>query len=438
MREGDSAGAGRRSGNRLTCELGGYIIRARSDDAWDAIATLLIALDAGYPHSFHAVMQGCRRLSNSRPEVDGLDDLLMAPEQHLHEIAADRERRRSQQGYATPADARAFLQTARQPRHSQADGVGTASRSPIVTAYFRAVRPDAQTASRGAAEARSSLEPAAVSARAGEDVSSSIDAAIELLTGAGVMPERPRALLDAADAGPEATRLTRLRPLMAHARETDATAYFARMRELAFLANTLAAGSSVQSRPFTPREASDAAASICNLGLEYWPPRPGATSRDASALAGTVTPVDAFRPDVVSIDCDLVAAFEVGCSVLHRDVSTFVARQLVRTLGDLRHVDRDIQRELAALRRALVAACDAGTPWLARGAADALAILDVTAWISVLGLLDECPILPAALTAILEGRTTTVSATAFDFISTAAQIGDVRVFVQKLPDLLSR
>ena len=65
-------------------------------------------------------------------------------------------------------------------------------------------------------------------------------------------------------------------------------------------------------------------------------------------------------------------------------------------------------------------------------------MLDMTAWISVLGLLDECPVLPAALTAVLEGRTTTVSPTAFDFISTAAQIGDVRIFMRKLPDVLSR
>ena len=64
-------------------------------------------------------------------------------------------------------------------------------------------------------------------------------------------------------------------------------------------------------------------------------------------------------------------------------------------------------------------------------------MLDMTVWISVLGLLDEWPVLPAALRAVLEGRTTTVSPTAFDFISTAAQIGDVRLFMRKLPDVLS-
>jgi hypothetical protein len=43
-------------------------------------------------------------------------------------------------------------------------------------------------------------------------------------------------------------------------------------------------------------------------------------------------------------------------------------------------------------------------------------MLDMTAWISV----------------------PTVSPTEFDFISTAAQIGDVRIFMRKLPDVLSR
>jgi hypothetical protein len=60
------------------------------------------------------------------------------------------------------------------------------------------------------------------------------------------------------------------------------------------------------------------------------------------------------------------------------------------------------------------------------------------AWISLLGLLDECAILPAALIAVLERRTTLVSQTAFEFISTTAQIGDIRLFMRTLPGVLSR
>jgi hypothetical protein len=399
MREG--------GGDWLECEVGGYLVRARRPDTWDAIVTLLVTLETEHNHYFHAVMQGCRRLSNSRPEIDGLDDLLLAPEQHLHDVAIEREQRRSQQGYATPADARAFLEMARQPKHTQVN--------PIVTAYFRA-----------AEEAPKWSHASDVHAHA-TGVPESLETVMELLTeaahlrqgygGQGVMAERPRALLEAADADPQAARLTRLRRLMAYVRDTHATAYFTRSRELAFLANTLLAGCSVQSRPFTPQEASDAAASICNLGLEYWPATP---------------------PDSLLIDHDLVTAFEVGWSVLHQDVSLFAAEQVISTLTDLHCLDREIRFGLVALRRTLMKERDAGTPWRARDAAEILALLDMTAWISVLGLLDECPVLPAALTAVLEGRTTTVSPTAFDFISTAAQIGDVRLFMRKLPDLLSR
>ena len=210
----------------------------------------------------------------------------------------------------------------------------------------------------------------------------------------------------------------------------DQTAYFTRSRELGFLANTLLAGSSVQSRPFTPQEASEAAACICNLGLER--------ANHLRQGSGGQAPPDTFAPDSFLIDHDLVTAFEAGWSVLHQDVSLFAAEQLISTLDNLRCVDRDIQRGLVTLRRKLVEQRDAGTPWLARGAAEVLAMLDMTAWISVLGLLDECPVLPAALTAVLEGRTTTVSPTEFDFISTATQIGDVRIFMRKLPDVLSR
>lgn len=412
MREGDSIQPGDAPrhdaiGDSLECELGGYLVRARRGDTWDAIVTLLIALEAEHADFFSAVMHGCRRLSNSRPEIDGLDDLLLAPEQHLHDVALERERRQSQQGYATPADARAFLQMARQPRQTSSGAATAGSRgvNPIVTAYFRA----ADEVPEPLNETPRSPERAL----AVPDVPESIDAVVELLTEAGVMPGRPR--LEAAGADPGVARLPHLRRLMEYVRDSDDEAYLTRSRELAFLANTLLAGCSVQSRPFTPQEASDAAASICNLGLER---RPG--------------------PDTFLIDHGLVTAFEVGWSVLHRDVSTFAAHQLISTLDGLHCADRDIRRGLVTLRRALVAHRDAGTPWLARDAADVLATLDMTAWISVLGLLDECPILPAALTAIIDGRTAAVSPTAFEFIGSGAQIDDVRRFMRKLPDVLSR
>jgi hypothetical protein len=395
------------SADVVECEVGGYLVRARRTDAWDAIVTLLVTLETEHEHAFHALMQGCRRLSNSTPEVDGLDDVLMAPDQHLHDVAIDREQRRSRHGYATSADARAFLQMARRPQR-------TGAVNPIATAYFRAAdEEEADVPTNDAADA---------SARGDDDIPTSVDAVLELLTETGLMPERPRALLEAGDDDTDAARLPLLRRLTEFVADHDETAYLTRSRELAFLAKTLLAGCSVQSRAFTPNEAADAAACICNLGLERWP-APGGT---------------AVLPDTFLVDHDLVTAFEGGWSVLYQDVSLFVADQLVSTLADLHGVDADTRRALRALRRKLMEQRKAGTPWLARDAAEVLAMLDMTAYTSVLGLLDECPILPAALTAVLERRTTSISPTAFAFISTTAQIGDVRVFMRTLPGLLSR
>ena len=67
-----------------------------------------------------------------------------------------------------------------------------------------------------------------------------------------------------------------------------------------------------------------------------------------------------------------------------------------------------------------------------------IAMLDIPAWASVMGLLDECPVIPAALIATLDGRSDAVSATDFEFISTSRQLGRVREFMARLPDILRR
>ena len=357
------------SGDAPECEVGGYLVRARRTDAWDAIVTLLVTLDAEHDRCFHALMTGCRRLSNSTPEIDGLDDLLREPAQHLHDAAEERARRQSRRGYATPADARAYLQMARLPQATPG------APNPIAAAYFRAVEDEEPIADGGEARCR------------------------------------PRALLEAPEGDARGGRLPHLKRMMERLLHRDETACLTRSRELAFLANTLLAGSSVQSRPFTPREAADAAACISNLGLEC---------------------------DTDLVEHDLMAAFEKGWSILHRDVSLYVGAQLSSILAGLECADADSARGLRALARQLAIHLEAGTPWLARDAADVLARFDMTAWIGVLGLLDECPILPATITAVLERRTTPVSPTAFQFISTTAQIGDIRLFMRALPGVLSR
>jgi hypothetical protein len=256
------------------------------------------------------------------------------------------------------------------------------------------------------------------------------DAVVDTLFRAGLLPHRPRALLEGTHSQP--SRPTLLRTLIEYVRDSDDTLYFARSHELAFLANTLVAGCSIQSRSFTPQEASDAAVGICNLGLEHWP------VRWPEPIAPSTADLDVTLPDTFLMHHDLVSAFEVGWAVLHEDVSMFAAEQLVFALSNLRCIDADIQEGLDALRIELTKQREAGTPWRARNALDVIAMLDMPAWVSVLGLLDECPVIPAALTATLEGRTGAISATEFEFISTSRQLGRVREFMARFPDILLR
>jgi hypothetical protein len=193
------------------------------------------------------------------------------------------------------------------------------------------------------------------------------------------------------------------------------------------------AGCSLQSRAFTVQEASDAVVGICNLGLERWPARwPGAATRDRTSTAGVSAPL----PPAFLLSHDLVTAFEVGWAVLYEDVSLFVTEHLIVTLKGLRCADPDMKRGVAALRAALARERKAGTPWRARGPLEVLAVLDMPAWVGLDGLLNECPVLPEAVTATLAGHKGAVSATSFEFISTGAQIEKVGAFMATLPDLL--
>jgi uncharacterized protein DUF6178 len=290
-------------------EIGGYQLFAKRTDSWDAIVAILISLDADHPEYFRQVMRGCRALSNSGFELDGLDDLLSQEQQTLFDLALDRERRREEQGFVAPAQARAFLRGILGTQH----------------------------------EFNYKFE--------------------------------------------------------------------SRIEELAYLANTLMAGCSLQGRPFTKEEAKDAAVAVCKLGLE--------------SLA------DDFLENH-----DLVAAFRVGWTLLHKDVAMYATEQLLEVLVDLQCNDSSIQDDLDALRVELSKASNAEMPWLARDALEVIAILDMPAWAALLGLIDECPVLHGALRASQNRRTHSVSASAFEFISQNSQIACIRKFVQALPETL--
>jgi hypothetical protein len=105
-------------------------------------------------------------------------------------------------------------------------------------------------------------------------------------------------------------------------------------------------------------------------------------------------------------------------------------------LTRLRYDDREIQAGLDALRIEMAQHWRAGAPWRARDALDVIAILDMPAWATLLGLLDECPVLHAGVGTSRDSRTRAVSASAFEFIAENRQIASVREFMRSLPETL--
>lgn len=392
----------------LSAEVGGYIVQARRRDAWDAIVGLLVELSAEQGECFHALMRGCRRLSDAGREMDGLDDLVEQPEQLLHDVTVDRDDRRAALGFTTAADARAFLTMARQGRSAGR------RENPIALAYVR--RADAAIEGAAApANPRQALHRLGVpAARLDPLAADALGEFARVFAGDGQLPEHPHVLLEGGHAGQR--QPGGVPPLMEYLRERHPEICLTRGRELAFLANTLVAGGRLQSRSFTREEALGAVVATCSLGLLRQPVAAG-----SDYLVGH----------------DLIAAFEDGWAALHREVSLFVAEGLLAILRGISASHSDTLDGLYALRGSLETHLAAGTPWLAQGALEVLSTLDTPSWYGLLGLLSEYPIIPAVVTAIVERRTGRVDPKAFTFIATDAHIETVRAFMARLPRLLA-
>ena len=93
---------------------------------------------------------------------------------------------------------------------------------------------------------------------------------------------------------------------------------------------------------------------------------------------------------------------------------------------------------LRQLRRDLTKACKESAPWHAREALEAIVMLDALSWAVLAGLIDECPVMHAAIAASHGSGIRAVSATAFEFISENSQIASVAAFMRELPDALTR
>ncbi len=393
--DGEQVSAARTTSRQFEYDLAGYRLEAKRSRSWDAIIDMLGALESDNPEHFHRLMARCRRLSNGAREQDASHALLDDTEQNAFDLATARESRRERDGYVASAQARAFLQSARE-RSLTADR--TYSTDPLTRAYFAALTDDGA----GLATEPDAVAPLKESIGASRSQADFTDlgAVHAIFVEAGWTVSHRGALLPSRS-GVDSARLGLVHRFIEIHGGADRAAY---------LANTLLAGCSVQGRPFTSQEASDAVLATCNLGLENWPPTWASQN--------------------------LVTAFEVGWRILHHDVCLCAAAALADALTNLRCRDRAIHMQLTQLRLELSKHARKGVPWHARASVDVLVMLDAPAWAALTGLIAECPILHAALGASRQ-HARVVSPTSFEFVSENRQIDVIREFLQALPDTLA-
>jgi hypothetical protein len=233
--------------NQLSEELDEFQLIARNAEGWDAVLSAILALDRDHHDFVVRLLDRCAALTSSRVDDEGgLYEVLSESETLTEDVAGDREDRRAEAGHVAPSAAAAFLKLAEQPL-AASDAAKTA-RDPLTRAYFRRLGAPAATAAPRSRGAGKKEWPRLLGPSPGAGVASK-----------GPAPELPlaRALRDLAG--------------------TDPAAFALRAEELAYVANVLLAGASIDGDRLRPADAAQAALAYVNLGFE---------------LAGTLLPAE--------------------------------------------------------------------------------------------------------------------------------------------------
>lgn len=240
----------------LSEEIDEYFVVSRGHDGFDDVFAALVALDEVDHDLAVRILEHCRRMDADAVDREGLYDVISAAETLETDVAAERQTRRAELGFVAPSDATAFMKLARSEQP-----IASKEHDPLTRAYLRELTraPLSPTPSRTASAVLG--EPLA--ALVAEDEVAPRTAG--LLPAGGAERLLPQALRQLADANPRA--------------------FAARSDELAFLANMLVAGASVEGRRLRPVEAIGLAMATVSLGLEMAAgKRPGKEDRAVRIL----------------------------------------------------------------------------------------------------------------------------------------------------------
>lgn len=251
----------------LHLELDGYTLVARSDLGWDACIAALLALDVVDHDRVQRILERCRQATAEEleDEDDGLHPILRAQETIEVDAHADREDRRSQQGYVSLADARAFLALADQ---TALDDVDAVQEDPVTRAALRELRPaPARGKGRGVAAAVPAPTPVrgtlrALVERAEEELGEATRARAALPAGRSELP------VEAPEPEPE-SEVVVLREALQELAAEHPLRHGEQLTRLAYLANLLVTAGHPDGNPYAPVEAGDEVLRRVALGLRH-------------------------------------------------------------------------------------------------------------------------------------------------------------------------
>jgi hypothetical protein len=230
----------------LSQEIGEYLLLSKRYDGFDAVVAVLTALDRDHHDLLERVLERCCAASAAFIEDNGgLYEVLSSEEMLAADAAADREDRRARLGFVSPSSAAAFLKLA---ALDDPDAVASSrSRDAVTQAYFR----ELEARAVGAARPRA----AGGEGRAASEL-------VGTLRELGVVKGEAPPLLTGGLADP-------FRGAMIALSQRSPEKHAARMAELAYLANVLSSGASLDGRRYLPLEAATTAVDVCAEGLEY-------------------------------------------------------------------------------------------------------------------------------------------------------------------------
>jgi hypothetical protein len=288
-------------------ELDGYLLISRIHDGWDAVFSLILALDRDHRGFLVRVLDRCADITDDYThDPEDLITMLSCEESLADDVEAEREERRSALGYVEPRAARSFLSLAKQPFTTD---VASDGRDPVTRAYFR----DRTTAPE--------ILPREFEHR--QRIAALLDENHPDAPSRSI-PAPANEFDNPGDAG-HPSIITAMRLL----NEFEPVSFSKRVEEMQYLANVFIAGAgTVARRRFRPADAAEATLATVGLGAEL-------VVREQAACSTTdlsVTPMELCR---ILGSCHADILFRKASSTLTEHHITTASLGFVSNYGEL-------------------------------------------------------------------------------------------------------